>query len=108
MGLRCACPTLRAGRTQLLQRIGSESKALPLRTSTYPRAKVKFETGLWFQGVLTSQADRLVQRHGWTLSSYLHDKLAASSQEALIRDLETFDPEFATWLAQHDIAPQED
>lgn len=91
-----------------LQHVGSSSEPLVLSDFTYPRAKTKFDKGLWFQGTLTCQANELVQRHGWTLLVHLEANRATSSQKLFTAELQRLDPKFSAWLDQFNAAPQED
>jgi len=91
-----------------LQLAGSSGDPLPLRDFSYPRAKVKFERGLWFQGILTKQANHWAEQHGWALASHLGSILPISKPQQLISLLEDYDAAFASWLESFDNALQED
>lgn len=81
-----------------LQVAGSGVVSAPLSAFDYPRAKLRFDKLLWFQGVLTLRAAELVAIHAWELPAAFKAARAVSQKRPLAPTLLEVDPGFAAWL----------
>lgn len=81
-----------------LEVAGSGVFNMSLTAFDYPRAKLRLNTLLWFQGMFTLRAAELLKAHAWDLPLSVKTAYAATKRPDLEPLLLELDPSFAGWL----------
>ena len=77
---------------------GSAVRRADLGSFEYPRARLKFDDVLWFQGVFTVRAAEVLAARGWDFPLALKGALGSRSRGDVARALVEVEPSFVSWF----------
>lgn len=82
-----------------LEVAGSKVERADLGAFEYPRAKLRFDNLLWFQGVFTLRAAELLEERGWAFPTEMREVLARRGRGDVARALIEVEPSFKAWFS---------